>query len=70
MWFSCLDKIFKHIKIENLVKEKVPAPVKELLGEVVSAILTEMCKYITVEFFINVTVRPHRNLPRLSPPCR
>lgn len=54
IWFSCLERIFKHIKIENLVKENVPVAIRDLLNDIVSIILEALCSQINVDFFVNV----------------
>lgn len=48
VWFRCLEKIFRHIKIENLVKENVPIAIRDLLNEIVTIILNEMCSQVNV----------------------
>jgi hypothetical protein len=54
IWFQCLEKIFKHIKIENLSRENVPIGVRDLLNDIVSIILEKLCSQINVDFFISV----------------
>lgn len=70
IWFSCLERVFKHIKIENLVKENIPLAIRELLNDIVSLVLEKLCEEVNVDFFINVPRLLLSDSPRAFRCCR